>query len=275
MGLPRFGKLSFGNSRIKYIVLGSVSLSAAVVSVGIFFAIYDVATSTFEYPEAGAEYNLSEGTLGQKLPPYPDGTESMTLKLNIPDGARYEKVVFDNLNLGGKALDDIISIERAATTSTDAWIYIGTMTLDGVEAKKLNMDSSYVNDLSYSARADGSTVDITLDQTVPDYTITGLRGAGIFEAADTTIDRIVIAMASGTADIGDLVFRDISSGGCGTSDCSIDIDHVKIGKLVLGVNQNLVVGSGDGINNNDFAINSTVYVKTASGSISDQPIDVR
>ena len=70
IGMPSFAKfpsVGFGNSRIKYVVGGSVFVSGAAVVVGLYFAVYDIASATYEWPRAGAVYaELDEGHYQQR-----------------------------------------------------------------------------------------------------------------------------------------------------------------------------------------------------------------
>ena len=77
-GIPTIG---MANSKIKYVVFGSVMLSACAVSVGMFFAVRDVMGSTYDWPKPGASYSdlPNGGTLGQELPKYADGSDNQTL----------------------------------------------------------------------------------------------------------------------------------------------------------------------------------------------------
>jgi hypothetical protein len=278
LALPRFEGVQMANSRIKYVVTFATLISGLAVTVGLIFAIYDVNAVTFSYPDGGAQYNLSQGKMGEKLPNYEDGSDNMTLRLNIPDGARYEKLVFKDMNLGGKPINEVIKIERATSGADNTYLYVGKVTIQDVEAKRLTLQDSHINNLRYAFRADGATIDLTIDQTIPEYTVTGLRGAGTFTAEDSTVDRIVITLASGSADVGELVFENIATGGCGVASCSVDLRYIKTGHLQLGAEGNassIRIGSGDGININDFIIYNTTRVGSAGGVSIDEPIAVR
>ena len=57
IGMPsllKFPSVGFGNSRIKYVVGGSVLVSGTAVAVGLYFTVYDIASATYEWPRAGA-----------------------------------------------------------------------------------------------------------------------------------------------------------------------------------------------------------------------------
>mgnify|MGYP001165079875 CR=1 FL=1 len=88
IGLPRllrFPSVGFGNSKIKYVVGSTVLVAGTAVSVGLYFAVYDIASAVYEFPRAGAVYSdLDKGYLtGQKLPAESDGTESQTLLRDV------------------------------------------------------------------------------------------------------------------------------------------------------------------------------------------------
>ena len=108
--LVRFPRVGMANSRIKYVVLGTVCLSLMAVSVGMYFAVRDVMGSTYNWPEPGAVYSdlPTGGTLGQELPPNEDGTDNQTLAVILAANTRLENLTVD-LQMG-KAGADCISI---------------------------------------------------------------------------------------------------------------------------------------------------------------------
>ena len=71
-------RVGFANRHVTTVVVFAIVVSAAAVSVGLYFAIKDVASSTYNWPEP-AEYQVTEAglqTMGKKNKDYPDGTES-------------------------------------------------------------------------------------------------------------------------------------------------------------------------------------------------------
>ena len=95
---PPMLRISLGNQSTGRAIVFSVVLATAVVATGIFFAVKDVASSTWDWPEIGAEYDLPQ-TMGSKLPKYEDGTESHTLQINLADGVRLDRLWLKNLDL--------------------------------------------------------------------------------------------------------------------------------------------------------------------------------
>ena len=79
--------ISFGSKSTLQIIFFTVFVAAAAVGTGMYFTVRDVVHSSWDWPKAGAEYNLPQ-TMGHKLEPYADGSESQTLKINLADGVR-------------------------------------------------------------------------------------------------------------------------------------------------------------------------------------------
>ena len=111
----------------------TIAISGAAVAVGLYFAVKDVASSTYNWPEP-AEYQVTaEGlqTMGKKNEDYPDGTESQTLSIRLADGARISTLRITNTDLGrtgiSRALD--ISPLTQAVTGATAYLWVGNMTV--------------------------------------------------------------------------------------------------------------------------------------------------
>ena len=90
--MPEFKLFSIGfaNKHVTTIAVMAIVVSAAAVSVGMYFAIRDVVGSTYNWPEPAVYSVTAEGlqTMGKKNPDYPDGTESQTLSIRLANGAR-------------------------------------------------------------------------------------------------------------------------------------------------------------------------------------------
>jgi len=70
--------------------------------VGLYFAVKDVASSTYNWPEPAQYAVTAEGlqTMGKKNEDYPDGTESQTLSIRLADGARISNLSISGTDLG-------------------------------------------------------------------------------------------------------------------------------------------------------------------------------
>ena len=77
--MPGFSvpRVSFGSRSTLKIIFFTVLVSLAAVGTGMYFTIRDVVNASWDWPQAGAEYNLPQ-TMGHKLEPYEDGSESVS-----------------------------------------------------------------------------------------------------------------------------------------------------------------------------------------------------
>jgi len=108
----RLFRVGFANKHVTTIVIGSILISAAAVSVGMYFAIRDVVGSTYNWPQP-AEYAVTEAglqTMGQKNPDYPDGTESQTLSIRLANGARISTLRIKDTDLGRTGISRALDI---------------------------------------------------------------------------------------------------------------------------------------------------------------------
>ena len=81
----RWFTIGFANKHVTTVVVLTIVVSGLAVSVGLYFAVKDVMSSTYNWPEP-AEYAVTvDGlqTMGTKNPDYPDGTESQTLSIRL------------------------------------------------------------------------------------------------------------------------------------------------------------------------------------------------
>jgi len=265
--MPGFSvpRVSFGSRSTLKIIFFTVLVSLAAVGTGMYFTIRDVVNASWDWPQAGAEYNLPQ-TMGHKLEPYEDGSESQTLKINLADGTRLSSLTLNNLDLGKANLTDCIEITRAQGNSS-GWLYVDNWTATGVTAPSADFANSEIANLSLAAYVDGHTVEATIDSTISDLDIQSTRGSGTFIAENSVVDRVLIVMA-GSAVIGTFAMTDV--------DCSVggwNIDYVKSGHFTLDASSKF--GDGDGIDLADFVVNSTVKTRVMVDNLVDTPITVK
>ena len=257
--------ISFGSKSTLKIIFFTVFVAAAAVGTGMYFTVRDVVHSSWDWPKAGAEYSLPQ-TMGHKLEPYEDGSESQTLKINLADGTRLSSLTLNNLDLGKTGLTDCIEITRAQGNSS-GWLYVDNWTATGVTAPSADFANAEIANLSMAAYVDGHTVEATIDSTISDLDIQSTRGSGVFTAENSVVDRVLIVLA-GSAVIGTLSMTDV--------DCSVggwNIDHVKSGSFTL--DNTSKFGDGDGIDTADFVVNSTVKTRSFTDNLVDTPITVK
>ena len=260
--LQKFPRVGMANSRIKYVIFGTVCLSMAAVSVGMYFAVRDVMGSTYDWPKPGAVYSdlPTGGTLGQELPQYEDGTDNQTLAVVLAANTRLENLTVD-LQMG-KSGADCISIERAAGTS--GYLYADTFTMDGLVAPTLVMSNSEVHYMTLSGNTDGHHTGPTQDSTIPSIEIGSLYGASAYNA-EGRVDRLLVTL------MGDAIIKTVSI----TGKCSVgpvDLDYIKAGQLSL---TNVKIGDDGSIATAAVDIDSSTKVYTLSDSFTDQPIIVK
>ena len=260
--LQKFPRVGMANSRIKYVIFGTVCLSMAAVSVGMYFAVRDVMGSTYDWPKPGAVYSdlPTGGTLGQELPQYEDGTDNQTLAVVLAANTRLENLTVD-LQMG-KSGADCISIERASGTT--GYLYVDTFTMDGLVAPTLVMSNSEVHYMTLSGNTDGHHTGPTQDSTIPSIEIGSLYGASAYNA-EGRVDRLLVTL------MGDAIIKTVSI----TGKCSVgpvDLDYIKAGQLSL---TNVKIGDDGSIATAAVDIDSSTKVYTLSDSFSDQPIIVK
>ena len=260
--LGRFPRVGMANSRIKYVIFGTVCLSMAAVSVGMYFAVRDVMGSTYDWPKPGAVYSdlPTGGTLGQELPQYEDGTDNQTLAVVLAANTRLENLTVD-LQMG-KSGADCISIERASGTT--GYLYVDTFTMDGLVAPTLVMSNSEVHYMTLSGNTDGHHTGPTQDSTIPSIEIGSLYGASAYNA-EGRVDRLLVTL------MGDAIIKT----GSITGKCSVgpvDLDYIKAGQLSL---TNVKIGDDGSIATAAVDIDSSTKVYTLSDSFTDQPIIVK
>ena len=257
--------ISFGSKSTLKIIFFTVFVAAAAVGTGMYFTVRDVVHSSWDWPKAGAEYSLPQ-TMGHKLEPYEDGSESQTLKINLADGTTLSSLTLNNLDLGKTGLTDCIEITRAQGNSS-GWLFVDNWTATGVTAPSADFGNAEIANLSLAAYVDGHTVEATIDSTISDLDIQSTRGAGIFTAENSVVDRVLIVLA-GSAVIGTLAMTDV--------DCSVggwNVDYVKAGSFTM--DNTSKFGDGDGIDTADFVVNSTVKTRSFTDNLVDTPITVK
>ena len=262
-GFPRY-RVSFANKHIIKIILFTILVSLGAVGTGMYFTIRDVVNASWNWPQAGAEYNLPQ-TMGHKLEPYDDGSESQTLKINLAAGVRLSALTLSNLDIG-RASTPCVTIERA--TGTSGWLFVDTWSITGATAKAADFANMEVNNLVLQAYTDGHTMEATIDNTISDIDAQSTRSSGVYDVQDSVVDQIVLVLL-GDATISQMTFTDV--------DCSLgtgwNIDYVKAGAVTIDASSKW--GSGTGIDSADFVVNSTVKARMITDQLVDTPITVR
>ena len=250
---------------------GSLAAFAMLAFVGLGFGLtifitHATTTNEILWPEAGAAYALPN-EIGTRLEPDIDTPlePSQTLKINLIDGVRLSSLNLENIQLGKASLDHCIQIERASGTS--GFLQVDNFTLTGVSSPTFDMATVEASNLTLAPYADGSTMEASLDNTIPDLQITSTRGAGRFEAKDAVVDKIVITLA-GSATVGTLAMTNIS---CHTG--ATTLAFIKAGSLTI--DNTSKFGAGTGIDSASFVVNSTTKAAFITDNIVETPIKVQ
>ena len=264
---PPMLRVSLGNQSTSKAIVFSVVLATAVVATGIFFAVKDVASSTWDWPEAGAEYALPQ-TMGSKLPKYEDGTESHTLQINLADGVRLDKLWLKNLDLGKSGLTNSFEVQRTSGV-TGAQVNVGQFIITNSSAPTLDWANMEIGSVVLSAYVDGHTNAMVIDSTISLLVIDSDRGAGTYIVEDSVVDRIVInTNGDNGAFIGEIIVDNVDS-----SVGAWDWDYLKIGVLTMdNTNQ---FGNGTGINSASAVFNNTIKSRSITDNLVDKPLKIQ
>ena len=251
-----------GGSRAAFGMLAFVGLGFGLT----IFITHATTTNEILWPEAGAAYALPN-EIGTRLEPDIDTPlePSQTLKINLIDGVRLSSLNLENIQLGKASLDHCIQIERASGTS--GFLQVDNFTLTGVSSPTFDMATVEASNLTLAPYAVGSTMEASLDNTIPDLQITSTRGAGRFEAKDAVVDKIVITLA-GSATVGTLSMTNISWHTGATT-----LAFIKAGSLTI--DNTSKFGAGTGIDSASFVVNSTTKAAFITDNIVETPIKVQ
>jgi hypothetical protein len=273
--LPAFKmfRVGFANRHVSTVVVMAIVVSAAAVSVGLYFAIKDVASSTYNWPEP-AEYQVTAAglqTMGKKNEDYPDGTESQTLSIRLADGARISNLSISGTDLGragiARALD--ISPLTSAVTGNTAYLFVGNLTMTGSAFPTLKMEQSEVGTLTTGLLCDGHTMAATITNTIPDQVLTSKRLSSTYTVSDSIVDRIQIHITGTTgAYIDQLTLSDVQAW-----NGEAYFSRMKVGNLTM--NNTSKIGDGSGQDSASCYFDSSVLARNIANTIQDKPIKVQ
>jgi hypothetical protein len=270
--MPRF-RVSLAQKNVTAIVVLTIAISGLAVAVGLYFAVKDVASSTYDWPEP-AEYQVTaEGlqTMGQKNKDYADGTESQTLSIRLADGARISHLSISGTDLGragiARALD--ISPLTNAVTGATAYLFVGNLTMTGSAFPTLKMEQSEVGTLTTGLLCDGHTFSPTITNTIPDQVLTSKRLSSEYSVTDSIVDRIQIHITGTSgAYIDQLTLSDVQAW-----NGEAYFSRMKVGNLTM--NNTSKIGDGSGVDSASCYFDSSVLARNVSNTIQDKPIKVQ
>jgi hypothetical protein len=269
----RLFRVGFANRHVTTIVVMAIAVSGLAVAVGLYFAVRDVASSTYNWPEP-AEYAVTgDGlqTMGQKNEDYPDGTESQTLSIRLADGARISHLSISGTSLGraglARALD--ISPLTSAVTGATAYLFVGNLTMTGSAFPTLKMEQSEVGTLTAGLLCDGHTFSPTITNTIPDQVLTSKRLSSVYSVSDSIVDRIQIHITGTSgAYIDHLTITDVQAW-----NGEAYFSRLKVGTLTF--NNTSQIGDGSGVDSASCYFDSSVLARNITNTIQDKPIKVQ
>ena len=273
--LPAFKmfRVGFANRHVSTVVVMAIVVSAAAVSVGLYFAIKDVASSTYNWPEP-AEYQVTEAglqTMGKKNKDYPDGTESQTLSVRLADGARISTLRINATHLGRAGITKAFDISPLTTgvTGAKAFLYVGNMTITDSSFPTFNMSESQVANLVTGLKCDGHTMAATVSPSVPEQVLSSERLSSEYLVDNSVVDRIQIHITgSSGAYVDQLVLSGVKA-----HTGSLNLNRMRIGNLTM--NNTSKIGDGSGIDSASCVYESSTEVRNITNSIQDTPILVQ
>ena len=250
----------------------------AVVATGFiatFWVTISGSTHEITWPTAGAEYNLPY-EVGERLKPDADTpmTASQTLKINLGNNTRLDKLHLTRLDLGKRSPGtDFKSFQicRCTTGVTGAQVNVGTITIRNSAIPSLDFGNMTVGTVQIAPRTDGHTNAIVLDSTVGSLVVDSDRGAGTFVAADSVVDKIVVDLnGDDGAYIGEILIDDVDS-----SVGEWDWDYVSAGTLII--ESNVQIGDSSGIDSASalFGVNGAFKARVVTDNIVDTPLNIR
>jgi hypothetical protein len=273
--MPAFKRFSvgFANRHVTTVVVMAIMVSAAAVSVGLYFAIKDVTSSTYNWPEP-AEYQVTADglqTMGKKNEDYPDGTESQTLSIRLGDGVRISTLRIKNSDVGrtgiAKSLD--ISPLTTAVTGAAAFLWVGNLTITNSSFPTFAWENSEVGTLNIGMLCDGHTMSATVSNTIPDLDLSSERLASVYEVDSTITDRIQVHITGNSgAYVENLIIDNLAAWNGAAS-----FDRMKVGTATI--NNSNRVGDGSGVDSSSCVIGSSVSSRVINNSMQDRPIKVR
>jgi hypothetical protein len=270
--MPRF-RVSLAQKNVTAIVVLTIAISGLAVAVGLYFAVKDVASSTYDWPEP-AEYQVTaEGlqTMGKKNKDYPDGTESQTLSIRLGDGARISTLRVNATSLGRAGITEAFDIRPASVgvTGTKAFLFVGTMTITDSSFPSFSMSESQVANLTMGMKCDGHTMSATVSPSVPEQVLASERLSSEYLVDNSVVDRVQVFI---TGPSGAYVNQLILSG-VKAHTGSLNLNRMRIGSLTMGSSN--LIGDGSGVDAASCIVQSSTEVKDVSNSITDTPILVQ
>jgi hypothetical protein len=270
--MPRF-RVSLAQKNVTAIVVLTIAVSGLAVAVGLYFAVKDVASSTYDWPEP-AEYQVTTAglqTMGKKNKDYSDGTESQTLSIRLGDGARISTLRVNATSLGRAGITKAFDISPASigVTGAKAFLFVGTMTITDSSFPSFNMSESQVANLTTGMKCDGHTMSATVSPSVPEQVLSSERLSSEYLVDNSIVDRVqVFITGPNGAYVNQLILSGVKA-----HTGSLNLNRMRIGSLTMGSSN--LIGDGSGIDSASCIIQASTEAKNITNSITDTPILVQ
>jgi hypothetical protein len=269
----RWFTVGFANKHVTTVVVLAIVVSGAAVAVGLYFAVKDVASSTYNWPEP-AEYQVTTAglqTMGKKNKDYSDGTESQTLSIRLGDGARISTLRVNATSLGRAGITKAFDISPASigVTGAKAFLFVGTMTITDSSFPSFNMSESQVANLTTGMKCDGHTMSATVSPSVPEQVLSSERLSSEYLVDNSIVDRVqVFITGPNGAYVNQLILSGVKA-----HTGSLNLNRMRIGSLTMGSSN--LIGDGSGIDSASCIIQASTEAKNITNSITDTPILVQ
>jgi hypothetical protein len=273
--MPAFRRLrvGFANRHATSVVVMAILVSAGAVSVGLFFAIRDVNSTTYNWPEP-AEYAVTADglqTMGTRNPDYPDGTESQTLSIRLGNGSRISTLRIKDVDLGRTGITRALDISplTTAVTGASAYLWVGSLTIINSSFPTFKMETSDVANLTTGLLCDGHTLAATISNTVSDVVLESERVSSVYEVDGSVVDRIQIHITGNSGAYVENLILDNVDAWSG----ELYLSRMKIGTATM--NNSNLVGDGSGVDSASCSYEYTVNARNITNTIQDRPIKVQ
>ena len=261
-----YTKLQFGGMKV---AMGAL----AVVAVGFIATLWlTIAGTTHEiiWPTPGASYDLPY-TIGERLSPDASTpmTASQTLRINLKDGARLDRLVLKDLQLGKAGLTNAFEIDRT-TGVTGAMVTVGRITVTNSSAPTLDWANINAGTITIGqVPVDGHTNNMCLDATLASVVVDSDRGSGSFISEGAVVDRVIINLnGDNGATIGELVIDNVDA-----SVGAWDWQYLTVGTLTMDATNTF--GNNTGINVPSVVFNDSVCGRVVTSNMIDTPVSVK
>ena len=266
--LPRY-RISFANAAVVKIVVACILVSGLAVGVGLYFAVKDVVSSTYNWPEPATYDVTSAGlqTMGQKNPNYEDGTESQTLSIRLADGVRISTLRIKDVDLGRSNNTKAFDISPYTTAVTGAQAYLLTITDSSFPT--FDWQNSEVGTLTTGMLCDGHTMSATISNSPNDLELSSERQSSVYEVDGSIVDKVQLHITGNSgAYVNHLILDNVDAW-----KGSLSFERMKIGTATM--NNSNRVGDGSGVDSASCVIQPSVSARVINDTMQDRPITVR